>query len=196
MPIFPVNEDSHLRVQIEYQKGFENYIDTVTTAVDEISDLEIIDSYWFFWQDYSERFNRHVQLDLLTEEKRETKKKVEEILEEHHKQYYWDKNLISTWYALNDQEAEILREKRIQNSKSALKTLKAYKKGNLEHEPKNLVNRNYHLSANTHGMTHLDELKFCAKRILQIPIIQITNRLGMIEIYNRIFLRKEKENLN
>jgi len=91
---------------------------------------------------------------------------------------------------LNNKESDLLLKSRFRNAEIALEVLEAYLNHDLEHSPKQLVARNYHLPANQHGMTHLDEFKFCLKRIIEIPIIQLTNRLGLDFIHNKLFLRE------
>ncbi|MFB6158843.1 MAG: hypothetical protein ABEJ95_04270 [Candidatus Nanohalobium sp.] len=91
--------------------------------------------------------------------------------------FYWEEDFATTWFARNDAESDILLKHRIKNAELALETLEEHREGNLERKPSELVNRSYHLSANQHGMTHWDEFKYCIKRAMQIPLIQLKHRL-------------------
>lgn len=155
----------HIRCQIEYSKGFENYIVALVEDIKTILEMDEVQNFYFFWQDYSDRFERD---------------------------HYWEDNFVDTWYALNQKESELLLDSRMKNAEIALKTLEAYREGDLEHQPSDLVARNYHLTANQHGMTHWDEFKFCLKRAIEIPIIQLTHRLGLDFVHSKIFLREFK----
>jgi len=49
----------------------------------------------FFWQDYSEKFDRHIQLDLIVSSKIDVdsfKQKVNNELDSRNKDYYWEKS--------------------------------------------------------------------------------------------------------
>ena len=183
----------HIRCQIQYQKGFRNYAETLVTDVKPIIEMEEVDDFYFFWQDYSEKFDRHIQLDLIVNSEVDVenfKQKVNNELESKNRSYYWEKEFVDTWYALTQKESDILLKSRFKNAEVALETLEAYLDEELERSPKQLVARNYHLMANQHGMTHLDEFKFCLKRVIEIPIIQLTHRLGIGFVYDKLFLRE------
>ena len=184
--------ENHLRCQVEYEKGFENYIEALIEDIKPVLQLDCIGEYYFFWQDYSKKFERHIQLDLLVNEnysRDEAKYQTNAKLDETGRNYYWEEDFTTTWYGLTEKEKEILLQSRINNAAIALQTLEAHINGELEHQPPELVNRNYHLTANQHGMTHLDELRFCTKRIIQL----ISMRLLGDRLYNRLFLSRELE---
>lgn len=175
--------DKHLRCQIEYKKGFDNLVDVLIEDVKPVVNMDNVEKSYYFWQEYSERFHRHVQLDLIVSDEvdeDDLKDRVESHLEEVDRQYYWEEDFVSTWFARNDTESAILLDHRTKNAEIALSTLEAYREGNLDRHPSEFVNRVYHLGANQHGMTHWDEFKFCIKRMIQIPIIQFKSRAGLI----------------
>jgi len=91
---------------------------------------------------------------------------------------------------MNSEEKELLLEARYKNAELALKTLEKHQESLLEHRPEEFINRNYHLTANMHGMNYWDEVKFCIKRSLQI----IGAKILPDAIYNKIFPRRELEN--
>jgi len=68
----------------------------------------------FFWQDYSEKFDRHIQLDLIVSSKIDVdsfKQKVNNELDSRNKDYYWEKEFLDTWYGLNNKESDLLLKK-------------------------------------------------------------------------------------
>ncbi len=183
----------HLRCQVEYSKGFENYVDALVEDIKPITEIDEVQDFYFFWQDHSEKFERHIQLDLVLGPELDTqdfKDKVDEKLDQFERNHYWEDDFLDTWYALNQKESELLLDSRMRNADIALKALVAYREGELEHRPSDLVARNFHLTANQHGMTHWDEFKFCFKRAVEIPFIQLTHSLGIGVIYDKIFLRE------
>jgi len=184
----------HLRVHIEYDKGFENYVDAVLDAIQPVTELEDVSGFNFFRQSYLEDYNRHIQIDLFVDEEKvqESKQKIEKVLEERGREFQWEENFVYAWYALNQKEEDLLLKARKQSAALTVETLEAYRNGELEHRPGDLVNRNYHLTANQNGMTYLDEFRFCVKRIFQLLAIQFTYKLGAGWIYDKTFVRKEK----
>jgi len=116
--------------------------------------------------------------------------RVEQLLENENREYYWQEEFLSTWWGLNQTENNLLLEARCNNSELALKTLEEHRKENLEHRPEELVNRNYHLTTNMHGMNYWDELKFCVKR----PVEMICAKALPDRLYNTLFLTRETEN--
>lgn len=190
----------HLRCQVEYQKGFDNYVDTILDVVEPVTRQPVVQEFYFLRQEYSRKFNRHVQLDVFVDDNRveEAKEKIGEELENHERRYYWEEPGFSTWYGLTPREKELLLENRVQNASTAIETLRAYRNGDLEHTPEELVNRNYHITANQHGMTGFDEFKFCIKRAIQLTVLHTLNIIpGPVDrLYNRIFLRREMKNLH
>ena len=146
-----------LSIHIGYDNGKENFRDTVVDIVRPISGIDGIKKYYFFWQEYSEQFERHLKLYLITDSSSDMKRireRIEEFLEDENRDYYWQDEFLPTWWGLNQTENELLLEVRCKNSELALKTLEEYKNRNLEHRPEEIVNRNYHLTANMHGMTY------------------------------------------
>lgn len=189
----------HLRCHIEYEKGFDSYAKTLVKVVKPVTEMQSVERFYFFWQDYSDRFERHVQLDLFVDQSSDVetiKRNIESKIEKEDREFYWEEEFVSTWYGLNQKEKNLLLETRVRNAEISLETLEAYLEGEIEHRPEQLVNRNYHVIANQNGMTLLDEFKFCLTRIIQIPLIKIFDIAGVGEsIYNRIFLKKELDNL-
>lgn len=183
-----------LRCQIEYSRGQDNYRESLVEIIDQVKDVEGLDLYYFFWQEHSEEFDRHIQLDLILEDEtsvEDFKSSIEEILEDLGKDFYWEDDIVGPWWGLNDRENKLLLEARCKNAELAYKTLKSHQKGEIEHRPEQFVNRNYHLSANQMGMTYWDELKFCIKRPIQMLCVKVLPE----RVYNYLFLRKELANL-
>ena len=188
-----MGEAVDLSIHVGYDKGKENFREAVVDTVRPISEMDGVNKYYFFWQEYSEEFERHLELYLITDDSSDInriRKRVEQFLEDENKEYYWQDKFISTWWGLNHTENKLLLEARCKNSELALKTLEEHEKENLGHRPEELVNRNYHLTANMHGMSYWDELKFCFKR----PVEMICAKVLPDRLYNKLFLRRETEN--
>jgi|GEM_PF-553493 len=183
-----------LRCQIEYFRGRDNYRESLVEIIDQVKNIDGLDSYYFFWQEYSEKFERHIQLDLILEDdvsSDQFKPSIEEILDDLDRDFYWEDDFIGPWWGLNERENELLLEARCKNAELAYKTLKSQQNGEIEHRPEQFVNRNYHLSANQIGMNYWDELKFCVKRPFQMLFVKVLPE----KIYNYLFVKEELRNL-